>query len=135
MKQASVVHFEMPSKDNKRVSKFYETAFGWKMQQMGADFGNYLMVQTSETDKQGMSKTPGTINGGFFKFEDKEGYNSPHLVLSVENITKSIEDVENNGGEILNGPMDIPNVGKYVSFKDTEGNIVGMLQSFRMPQE
>jgi predicted enzyme related to lactoylglutathione lyase len=24
--------------------------------------------------------------------------------------------------------MDIPGIGKYASFKDTEGNIVGMLQ-------
>lgn len=32
-----VVHFEMPYDDHKRLSKFYEAAFGWKMQLMGAE--------------------------------------------------------------------------------------------------
>ncbi len=36
-KMSPVVHFEMPAKDKKRVRKFYETAFGWEMSQMGAE--------------------------------------------------------------------------------------------------
>jgi uncharacterized protein len=127
MKKAAVVHFEMPAKDNGRVSRFYEEAFGWKMQQMGSKFGNYLIAQSADTDENGMNRTPGTINGGFFKYEDKEGMNVPHLVLAVEDLNESMEAVKNAGGEILGEPMDIPRVGKYVSFKDTEGNIVGML--------
>ena len=36
--------------------------------------------------------------------------------------------VEAAGGKIMGEQMDIPGVGLYVSFRDTEGNIVGMLQ-------
>jgi NDP-sugar pyrophosphorylase family protein len=61
-----VIHFEMGYFDRERMKKFYESAFGWKMQQMGADMGNYVVAQTAETDEKGMVKTPGTINGGFF---------------------------------------------------------------------
>lgn len=128
MKSAPVVHFEMPAKDKTRVADFYAKVFGWQMQQMGPEMGNYLMAQTTETDENGMVKTPGAINGGFFEFKDEEGFNSPHVVISVEDITKSIEDVKSAGGEISGEIMDIPNVGKYISFKDTEGNRVGMLQ-------
>ncbi len=32
------------------------------------------------------------------------------------------------GGKILIKPMEIPGIGLYVSFKDTEGNRVGMLE-------
>ena len=60
-----VVHFEMPAKDKKRVSDFYSKVFGWQMQQMGAEMGNYLLAQTADTDEKGMVKTPGAINGGF----------------------------------------------------------------------
>lgn len=126
-----VVHFEMPTKDKKRTVKFYEKVFGWDMQQMGKEYGGYLMAMTTDSDKNGPKK-PGAINGGFFDYKDEEGYNVPHLVLSVEDLAKSMEDVRANGGKILNGPMDIPNVGKYVSFKDSEGNIVGILQSVKM---
>jgi predicted enzyme related to lactoylglutathione lyase len=32
------------------------------------------------------------------------------------------------GGKVLGEPMEIPDVGQYVSFFDTEGNRVSMLQ-------
>lgn len=124
----SVVHFEMPAKDKKRVSDFYTKAFGWKMQLMDEKYGGYLMAQTAPTDEQGMNNTPGTINGGFFDYKNEDGYNAPHLIISVENLEESIADVKAAGGEIKGEVMDIPNVGNYISFKDTEGNIVGMLQ-------
>ena len=128
MKTSPVVHFEMPAKDKARVSKFYTDVFGWEMKQMGSEMGNYLMAQTTETDEQGMVKTPGAINGGFFDFKEEEGFTTPHLVLSVENLEEAMAAVKANGGTISGEPMDIPGVGKYVSFKDSEGNGVGMLQ-------
>jgi predicted enzyme related to lactoylglutathione lyase len=39
-----------------------------------------------------------------------------------------MKSVRNAGGNVLGEPMDIPGVGKYVSFTDTEGNRVSMLQ-------
>jgi predicted enzyme related to lactoylglutathione lyase len=36
--------------------------------------------------------------------------------------------VEKRGGRVLGEPWDIPGVGLYVSFLDTEGNRVGMIQ-------
>ena len=127
MKSGPVVHFEMPAKDRKRVSEFYSKVFGWNMQQFGAEMGNYLVAQTTETDAQGMVQTKGAINGGFFDFKDQEGFNSPHVVISVEDLSKSIENIKSSGGQVNGEPMDIPGIGKYISFKDTEGNIVGML--------
>ena len=37
-------------------------------------------------------------------------------------------NVEKSGGKVLGEPVDIPGVGLYVSFFDTEGNRVGMIQ-------
>lgn len=122
-----VVHFEMAAEDNARASKFYQNAFGWQMQQMGEDFGGYLMAMTTESNQQGPVK-PGAINGGFFK--KPAGQNPPpHLVISVDNIDESVELVKKEGGEIIGEKMEIPGVGTYVSFKDTEGNSVGILQA------
>ncbi len=134
MKSNPVVHFEMPAKDRKRASDFYSKVFNWNMQQMGAEMGNYLMAQTAETDEKGMVKTAGAINGGFFDYKDEDGFNSPHVVISVEDLSKSIEDVKSAGGQVLGEVMDIPGVGKYISFKDSEGNNVGMLQPAEMSQ-
>lgn len=128
MSKNPVVHFEMPTKDRKRTKEFYEKAFGWQMTQLGEEMGNYLLAGTTETDENQMVKTPGTINGGFFDYEDKQGYNAPHIVIQVEDLNKAIDDVKSAGGEVLGEPMDIPGIGKYISFKDTEDNNVGMLQ-------
>ena len=133
-----VVHFEMGYNDRERMKKFYEGAFGWTMQQMGAEMGNYVVAQTSETDEKGMNKTPGTINGGFYQKNENPLSWAPSVVIAVENIEKSMADVLTAGGKILGGmnqdgthtdkPTMIPGVGLWISIQDTEGNRVSMLQ-------
>ena len=127
-----VVHFEMPAKDKKRVAMFYAKVFGWEMQQMGEDMGGYLLATTTPTDPKTTRPTmPGAINGGFFK--QGEYGNVPHLVIAVDNLEESIEEVKKEGGEISGEPMDIPGIGKFVMIKDSEDNRVGMLQPSPMP--
>lgn len=129
IKMNPVVHFEMPAKDKKRVKKFYETAFGWEMTQLGEDMGDYLLATTTPLDKNRMHKEKGAINGGFFKYGE---YGSvPHLVISVDDIKKHMGIVKKSGGKIMGEPMDIPGIGNFVMCKDTEGNRVGMLQPAR----
>lgn len=128
MKQSPVVHFEMPAKDNARAAKFYTEAFGWQMHQTGPEMGNYLLAGTTETDDNQMVKTPGNINGGFFQYKDEKGFNSPHIIIQVENIDEAIEAVKKAGGETTGTKMDIPGVGIFVSLTDPEGNCVGMIQ-------
>lgn len=128
MKKSPVVHFEMPAKDNDRVSEFYSKAFGWQMQQLGPEMGNYVLAGTTETDENQMVKTPGNINGGFFKYEDAPGRNTPHVVIQVEDLKEYMDAVKKAGGQIEGEPMDIPGIGTYIAFIDSEGNRVGMLQ-------
>jgi predicted enzyme related to lactoylglutathione lyase len=128
MKKSPVVHFEMPAKDNTRAAKFYKNAFGWDMHELGSEMGNYLLAGTTDTDEKRMVKTPGTINGGFFKYDDKPGMNIPHVVIQVQDLKESMEQVLKNGGKIEGDPMDIAGIGTYVSFIDSEDNRVGMLQ-------
>jgi predicted enzyme related to lactoylglutathione lyase len=40
--------------------------------------------------------------------------------------------VEEAGGKVLGDPWDIPGVGAYVCFLDTEGNQVSMIQPLPM---
>ena len=43
-----------------------------------------------------------------------------------------MQAVKEAGGEVKTEIMDIPGIGKYVSFIDTEDNVVGMLQPGQM---
>jgi len=127
-----VVHFEMPAEDRSRMMKFYGSAFGWQTQQLGKEMGEYVLATTTETDENRMVKKPGTINGGFFQKTKQDQY--PRITIAVDDIREAMKNVKKAGGKVLGGmqkpgePDDIPGVGLYVIFIDTEGNHVSMLQ-------
>ena len=122
-----VVHFAMPYDNRERLATFYESAFGWEMQKLGEDMGHYVLATTTETDKTGPTK-PGAINGGFFPKKPDWPAQYPSIVIAVDDIKQAVKKVTDAGGKVLGEPMEIPGVGQYVSFTDTEGNRVSMLQ-------
>jgi hypothetical protein len=122
-----VVHFEMPYDNRDRMAKFYGSAFGWHTQMLGEEMGNYVLATTAESGKNGPKK-PGRINGGFFPKKPDWPAQHPSVVIAVDDISESIRKVTDAGGKVLGEPMEIPGVGQYVSFTDTEGNRVSMLQ-------
>jgi len=121
-----VVHFEMPAEDRGRVSKFYSSVFGWEMQDLGEEMGHYIMAMTAESDANG-PKAPGAINGGFFPAGGEQP-SIPSVVIEVEDINAHIQKVKDAGGQVHGEPAEIPGVGTFVSFTDTEGNGVSMIQ-------
>jgi predicted enzyme related to lactoylglutathione lyase len=122
-----VVHFEMPFDNRARMAKFYESAFGWQTRMLGDDMGNYVLATTTETLESG-PKNPGAINGGFFPRNPDWPAQHPSVVIAVADIHAAIKKVAAAGGQVLGEPMAIPGVGQYVSFMDTEGNRVSMLE-------
>jgi len=127
MKMNPVIHFEMPAEDRKRMAGFYSKAFGWQTQMLGSEMGDYVVVTTTESDANGPKK-PGAINGGFYPKKEDWPAQYPSVVIAVEDIQGSMKKVAEVGGKVLGDPMEIPGIGQYVSFFDTEGNRVSMLQ-------
>lgn len=124
-----VVHFEMPYDNRERIARFYQAAFGWKMKMLGEDMGNYVLATTAEA---GTGARPGAaagaIDGGFFQRRADWPAQYPSVVIAVQNIKDSMAKVSAAGGKLLGEPMEITGIGQYVSFFDTEGNRVSMLQ-------
>lgn len=139
-KMNPVVHFEMPYEDRDRMVEFYAKAFGWQLQKLGEDMGNYVLAMTAETDeKTQRPKEPGTINGGFFQKQPDN--NALSVVISVPDIKAAMEKIKAAGGTLLGGdpvsddpekPGDIPGIGLYMRFSDTEGNRNSLLQPEEM---
>jgi predicted enzyme related to lactoylglutathione lyase len=108
--------------------EFYGQAFGWRMQKFGDDMGNYVTATTAESGEDGRPKQPGAINGGFFPKKPDWPAQHPSVVIAVDDIKQAIAKVSKAKGKVLGEPMEIPGVGQYVSFEDTEGNRVSLLQ-------
>ena len=111
----SITHFEIPADDVKRAKKFYEKAFGWKINDPWKM--NYFFVETKEKGEEG-------INGGLMQ---RKNPGQPFMnYLSVDSIDVASKKVEKAGGMIVLPKMEIaPGMGWIGAFKDTEGNILG----------
>jgi uncharacterized protein len=127
-----VVHFEMPYDDSDRMAKFYKAVFGWKTKSLGEQMGNYVVAHTGKTSADGMIDEPGRINGGFFARDMSKPGQHPSVVIAVRDIQKAMDKVAEAGGQVHGEPMDIPGVGAYVAFTDTEGNRVSLLKPLPM---
>jgi len=130
-KMDPVVHFEMPYEDRQRTMAFYKKAFGWQMTALGEEMGGYVTAGTAETDKNHMVKMRGAINGGFFPKKPDWPAQYPSVVIAVGDIRRAMKKVISAGGKVLGEPDEIPGIGRYVSFTDTEGNRVSLLEPRR----
>ncbi len=134
-KMDPVVHFEMAAEDTKRMADFYMHAFGWKTKMLGEEMGHYVLASTTETDENGFPTTLGKINGGFYPKIEDGSPQYPSVVISVDDIKDSMRKITEAGGKILGEPMEIPGFGIYISFNDTEGNRVGVMEPTREMKE
>ena len=120
-----VVHFEIPADNLARAKKFYNTVFGWKMNEIPEM--EYVMVGTVESDEDGMPKETGAINGGMLERQDP--VKSPVITINVKNIDQAAEAIEKNGGKLVRPKMAVGDMGYAAYFKDTEGNVIGLWQN------
>lgn len=127
-KMNPVVHFELPAGDTKRMADFYTKVFGWQANFLGPEMGYYVTVSTTETDENRMVKTPGAINGGLYPKTEAMGPVFPSLVIAVDEVNESSKQIVEAGGKLIGEPTDIPGIGKFISFIDTEGNRLSILQ-------
>jgi len=114
-----VVHYEITADDTARARKFYEI-FGWDIKDSEMPGGDYWLTAAGGLpDETGIA---GAIMPRSYKSQ-------PTIIwISVDNIDDMIEKVKANGGEIVGDKQPVPGVGTTIYIKDTEGNIVGMIQ-------
>jgi predicted enzyme related to lactoylglutathione lyase len=122
-----VVHFELPTEDRELMASFYEQAFGWQMEHLGPEMGQYTVITTTES-AGGRPTTPGTINGGFYTKTSDPASHHPSVVVGVGDIEAAMSAVEQAGGTVSRPAQEIPGVGMFASFNDPEGNRLSLLQ-------
>lgn len=119
-----VIHFEIHAGDPDRAVKFYESMFGWTFQKWEGPM-DYWLVTT------GPDSQPG-INGGLLRRQgeiDGQAVIAYVCTIDVENIDASIAKAQSLGSQVVVPKMPIPGMGWLVYYKDTEGNIFGMMQA------
>jgi len=124
-----VVHFEIPVDDPARAKEFYGSVFDWGLND--ADMGGgvvYTTVQTIATDENMMPKEPGAINGGIMRRTADTP--APVITIQVDGIDDVLKKIEAGGGKTVQPRTEIPNMGAFAYFKDSEGNTLGLWETF-----
>lgn len=122
----SVVHFEIAADQPQRAKKFYGDVFAWNFVETSPEMGNYILVHTTETDKEGMPERKGAINGGIMKKDPTA--KQTILTVAVTNLKETLEKVKAAGGKVISEQVEVSGIGQYIRIEDTEGNVVSLME-------
>lgn len=122
-----VVHFEIPVDDLDRAKAFYSSVFGWGLNTM-PEMDDYTIAMTTAVDEQTQSpKEPGAINGALMRRRDPTPV--PVLTINVDSVEETLKRIEAEGGSTVTSRTEIPGMGAFGYFKDSEGNVVGLWEN------
>jgi len=105
---------ELMTSDAPAAMTFYQQMFGWQpsdAMDMGPD-GKYQMFNRG-----------GRMIGGMMKKPEKLAQMPPFwsIYFRVPDIDQAVERIKANGGQIMNGPMEVPGGDKIVNALDPQG--------------
>lgn len=121
-----VVHFEIPTDDVARAKEFYGSVFGWGLQDMEGGMP-YTIAMTTPVGEDQMPTEPGAINGGLMRRTDETP--APVITIGVESVDIALKQVEEAGGRTVHPRTEIPGMGAFAYFSDTEGNTMGLWET------
>ncbi|HEX2449839.1 MAG TPA: VOC family protein [Gemmatimonadales bacterium] len=121
-----VVHFEIHAEQPQRAIKFYQTVLGWTFHQWPG-LSEYWLVTTGPKEQPG-------IDGGLILRRgpppvDGQAVNAFVCTVEVANLDDAVSAAVDAGGSIAVAKVAVPGVGWLAYVKDTEGNILGMMQT------
>jgi uncharacterized protein len=83
-----------------------------------------MIVRTVAVHERQLPTEPGAINGGMM--ERSLATPSPVITIQVDSIDDALKKVEAGGGTTVTPRTDIPGMGAFGYFKDSEGNTLGL---------
>jgi uncharacterized protein len=118
MQTRTIVHFEIPAKNLKKLSRFYSKVFGWKFRDAGMPGMQYWLIQTGPQGKS---------TGGAMYSKMSKG-DVPRNYIGVPKIGPAIRAFKAAGGKEVVEKMEVPGVGWTFIGKDPEGNLIALFQ-------
>lgn len=114
-----MVHFEITADDMDRATQFYKI-FDWDITESNTPGINYSLAHTGKSE----IGIDGAIMSKTYK-------NQPSIIwIAVDDIEVMMKKVVKAGGSLAGEKHDIPDIGYTTYVKDTEGNIIGLIQPF-----
>lgn len=113
---------ELATTDSKAAFAFYSQIFGWQKgeaMKMGEEAGIYQIYSHGEV----------TLGGMFTKPEEMEGPPMWLYYISVDDVSVSVDKVKELGGQVVNGPMEVPGGDLIAQCLDPQGALFALYSS------
>lgn len=130
----NIAYFEIPADDIERAKKFYMEVFGWDIRGMpleGVPPGYQVVMTGKPVNVKSQDYEMSQLNGGGMTKRLFPGQPITSYV-QVDDIDAMLEKVKLGGGRQHGDKIKIPNIGTIAFINDTEGNVLGLWQPFRM---
>ncbi len=124
----TIMHFEIPASDVEKLKKFYESVFGWKINQAEGPI-DYWLIETVPVSSDGKLLRTG-VNGGMYRKQEPD--TRPVNYFAVESINDFLAKIVKLGGKIIQPKQEVPNVGWIAAAADPEGNQFALLEQLHV---
>lgn len=120
----TIEHFELPANNLERATEFYRAVFQWELERWSNSENSdkdYWFIKTMD------QKGNVGISGGMMKRQS-----SNHQVtnyITVNSIDEFSNKIKEKGGKIIVSKTEIPDMGYFEIFLDTEGNMLGLYEA------
>ena len=112
---------DMLTDDVEKARDFYTSVVGWESEVMDVGKGPYTVFKAGGRPAAGMmTKPPEAAAMGA-----PNGWTS---YVTVDDVDACTAKVASAGGAVLNGPVDIPTVGRMAIIQDPTGGVIGIIK-------
>ena len=115
MPHGKICYLEIPAKTAQASADFYSSIFGWKVRKRGD--GELAFDDT------------GGVSGTWVKESDRTPGERTRTYIMVDDIAKTLKQIEKEGGRVLQGRTVIASgMGAFAMFADPVGNEFGLYE-------
>ena len=111
---------ELITRDTAGAKRFYTELIGWKVADSGMPGMDYSMFKAGDTDAGGLfampAEVPAQVPSHWMAY------------IAVDDVDSLVDKIKKLGGTILQGPQDVPNVGRFVTIQDPTGAVVSLIK-------
>jgi predicted enzyme related to lactoylglutathione lyase len=121
-----LIHFEVHAEDPERAARFYARVLGWDAKRWEGPV-DYWLLTTGPSDQPGINGAIALRRGA--APTEGEAVNAFVCTAEVEELEAAVDEAIAAGGELAVPRMAIAGVGWLAYVKDTEGNVLGLMQA------
>ena len=114
---------ELLTNDTGKAGEFYTGLFGWSASEQDMGDMIYTVFMNGDRPAAGMMKI------------DKNWGDAPSnwlVYFAVNDCDGCVEEARSLGGQVFNGPMDIPGVGRMAVMSDPQGAVFAVIKLTQM---